>query len=64
MTITHKDYLKFDYDDQQGSNVVTNLEFSYIRFVDDTYVGRCEDDGDGTWIENGAVNYNVGQQYR
>ena len=54
------DYLKFDYDDQQGSNVVTNLEFSYIRFVDDTYVGRCEDDGDGTWIENGAVNYNVG----
>ena len=46
-------YFQFDYDQTE-----TNLEFAYIRFVDDTYVGRSEDDGNGTWLESGAVNYN------
>ena len=44
-------YFQFEYDKTE-----TNLEFAYIRFVDDTYVGRSEDDGNGTWLESGAVN--------
>lgn len=49
---------KFDYDKQTG-DPDTNVEIAYIRFMDeDCYAGRCEDSGNGTWIKNGAVNYN------
>lgn len=49
---------KFDYDKKTG-DPDTNVEIAYIRFMDeDCYAGRCEDSGNGTWIKNGAVNYN------
>lgn len=52
------DYFKFDYE-PQDAGVVTELDVAYLRLVDDTYEGACNDSGDGIWIRNGTENYDI-----